>query len=54
MSQDLRSLAHPAVHEAVVMAQPHPESGEEVTALQLPRSSAGKVRKAQLAAAAAS
>jgi long-chain acyl-CoA synthetase len=82
-------LAHPAVQEAVVMGQPHPELGEEVTAFvvlradrtaspdelvdhcrerlagfkyprqvtllsQLPRSSAGKVLKAQLAAAAAS
>jgi long-chain acyl-CoA synthetase len=82
-------LAHPAVHEAVVMGQPHPELGEEVTAFvvlradrtaspdelvehcrerlagfkfprqitllaQLPRSSAGKVLKAQLAAGAAS
>jgi long-chain acyl-CoA synthetase len=82
-------LAHPAVHEAVVLGQPHPELGEEVTAFvvlradrkaspdelvehcrerlagfkyprqvillaQLPRSSAGKVLKAQLAAGAAS
>jgi long-chain acyl-CoA synthetase len=82
-------LAHPAVQEAVVMGQPHPELGEEVTAFvvlradriaspdelvehcrerlagfkyprqvmllaQLPRSSAGKVLKGQLAAGAAS
>jgi len=82
-------LAHPAVHEAVVMGQPHTELGEEVTAFvvlrtdriaspdelveycrerlarfkyprqvillaRLPRSSAGKVLKAQLAAGAES